>query len=303
MIKIKRTDIMIKIKLRFVSLLVIICISQSEIVFGQNHPSGIYVDVTTSSNKMIFYTTNGINYVISNEYSYVTDSGKIISGVRVYGTHRTKNTLNYISGPFAIYGPEGYFFDKDGKEYYYDELEASYGSNTETDPLDTLSFLYVKKSDLPVGWELKPESRIGELGVINKKHLYEIIRVADIYKIDIKGNAYIYIKGQKGSDDFFGEYIIAESDFLQLNISKIGKNDISDLKGKILQLFFKWESGQLPGYLRHDGIFIASSDLPMDQILPVLDSKENKNNIPYEMIILNENLSTESKFKSPKPRK
>ena len=150
-----------------------ICFSLSHFFIGQNFSTGIYTDLGGSEKNLIFYSVNGINYVIQKDYDFYYDD-MVIRETLTHGLMRNGEEMNYTCGPFASYCKDGYFFEKDGESYYYDELLSAYEANISEDPLDTLNYLYVKVAELPKNWALTPDDRIGELGVINESIIYDI---------------------------------------------------------------------------------------------------------------------------------
>ena len=268
--------------------LTIIVLLSTKSLLAQSYPIGVYVNFLSKTDKLTFYTTNGIHYVVVKKGVYESENGekKVIESTS--GLHRISQDFNYTSGPYATYGQDGYFYRKNGKDYYFDKLLAELVGGYEDNPKDSLQYLYVKESGLPLNWELTPEFRIGELGVVNKNVLYQIIKVDDVYKQNIDGtNNYIYIKGSKYSDEEMKTFLISESDYLRLNISKLGFSDPIKLKGKILQLFFKWESGFYPGYINEDADNVG----------------ENKNCIPFEIYNLEISFNSKSLIQFPLPKK
>jgi hypothetical protein len=160
-----------------------ICFSLSHFFISQNFSTGIYTDLGGSEKNLIFYSINGINYVIQKDYDFYYDD-IVIRETLTHGLMRNGEEMNYTCGPFASHCKDGYFFEKDGESYYYDELLSAYESNISEDPLDTLNYLYVKVAELPKNWALTPDDRIGELGVINESIIYDISVVKNIGKIN-----------------------------------------------------------------------------------------------------------------------
>lgn len=255
---------------------------------AQNFQSGVYLDAATSVNKKVFYTTNGKNYLVYQDYSYQSADETLLEGVSRKGMVRSNKFLNYTCGPFASYCEDGYFFRKNNQDYYFDELEAIYNGYDINNPKDSLIYLYKKVSNLPSNWELLPEKRIGEFGVVNKESIYLIIKLKEIYQCKGKNNQ-IYLKliGIADNKDELTEYYISEEFFNKLDISKISDGDFKNLEGKVLQLFFKWYEGVLPS--RYD-LFEDKENI-----------EQNKNNTPFEILLLNQPLNSKSILNYPKP--
>jgi hypothetical protein len=276
-----------RFSITFILLLFYTCLCMMQL-HGQHLFTGIYRDIGSSSNEMIFYTTNGKNYVVSKESSVVLQDDILIREYMTQGMVRLGNDLNFISGPFCMFGREGYFFEKDGQIFYYDELLSTYeGANRGENPSDSLNYVYVKVDDLPENWVLQNEDRVDELGVINEKILYSITLIERIQKIDTLGcyNC-IYLEGRDPHALHNKEYLISENEFYNLNLAKAPDFNMTDLEGKIVQMFFKWDEGRFPGYL------VEGS----------LDLDSNKSSVPYEIILLEDNLNYKSNFSYPIPK-
>lgn len=50
-----------------------ICFSLSHFFIGQNFSTGIYTDLGGSEKNLIFYSVNGINYIIQKDYDFYYD--------------------------------------------------------------------------------------------------------------------------------------------------------------------------------------------------------------------------------------
>ena len=263
-----------------------ICFSLSHFFIGQNFSTGIYTDLGGSEKNLIFYSVNGINYVIQKDYDFYYDD-MVIRETLTHGLMRNGEEMNYTCGPFASYCKDGYFFEKDGESYYYDELLSAYESNISEDALDTLNYLYVKIAELPKNWALTPDDRIGELGVINESIIYDISVVKNIEKINTTNCPdCIYIECDIAYQSETKKFILKETDFYSLELTKSAGFQIENLVGKTVQLFFKWEHGRLPGIY---------SDDP-------LDFESTKYSVPYEIKLLTENFNAKTEFNYPKPK-
>ncbi|MBM3431684.1 MAG: hypothetical protein FJX92_01605 [Bacteroidetes bacterium] len=252
---------------------------------AQKYRSGIYSNLVSPAEKMIFYTTNGTHYVVAKEQIREDEEGKKIKRMFTYGVHRFGSELNYEQGPFFSYGRDGFFFRRNGNEYYFDDLMAQYSVDLVNNPQDSIQFMYIKDSDLPAGWELTPENRIGELGVINKEIIYEIIKISEVKKLKVDGSINCFlIKGERGPENN-GEYLIKESDYAKLNIAKNGYMDIHKLKGMTVQLYFNWIEGYRPGFISEEKMTVQN----------------NKSTIPYDIEILNKSMNAASPFRYPMP--
>jgi len=261
--------------------------SISHLFMSQNFPSGVYTDLANSEKNLLFYSVNGINYVIQKDYDLYYDD-MVIRETLTHGLVRNGQEMNYTCGPFASYCRDGYFFEKNGNNYYYDELLAAYEANPTEDPLDTLNYLYIKVAELPKNWTLTPEDRIGEFGVINESILYDITIIRNIEKINTPEipNS-IIIECDIAYENETKKYIMKETDFFNLGITKIAGFKIDELKGKTVQIFFQWEHGSLPGIY---------SDETFDQ-------ESTKYSTPYEIKLLTENMNSKTEFNFPKPKK
>jgi hypothetical protein len=264
-----------------------ICFLISNLFFGQNFPTGIYTDVANSEKNLIFYSVNGINYVIQKDYDLYYDD-MVIRETLTHGLVRNKKEMNYTCGPFASYCRDGYFFEQNGKKYYYDELLAAYEANPSEDPLDTLNYLYIKVAELPKNWTLKPEDRIGEFGVINESILYDITIIRNIEKINTSElpNS-IIIECDIAYENETKKYIIKETDFFNLPITKSTNFSIENLVGKTVQLYFQWEHGRIPGVYSGEA----------------MNQESAKYSTPYEIKLLSENMNSKTEFNYPKPNK
>jgi hypothetical protein len=257
-------------------------------VFGQNYQSGVYLDAATSINKMVFYTTNGKNYLVYKDYSYRSGDGSLQEGVSRTGMVRSSKFLNYTCGPFSSYCADGYFFKKNNQDYYFDELDAIYNGYNKNNTEDSLIYLYKKVANLPSNWELLPEKRIGEFGVINKESIYLIIQLKEIYQCQGKNNQiFLKLVGITDHNDEFSEHYISEEIFNKLNISKSLDGNLKNLEGKVLQLYFKWQEGTLP--YRFD-LFEDKENI-----------EQNKYINPYEISLLDQPLNSKSILNYPKP--
>jgi len=263
-----------------------ICFSLSHFFISQNFSTGIYTDLGCSEKNLIFYSINGINYVIQKDYDFYYDD-IVIRETLTHGLMRNGEEMNYTCGPFASHCKDGYFFEKDGESYYYDELLSAYESNISEDPLDTLNYLYVKVAELPKNWALTPDDRIGELGVINESIIYDISVVKNIGKINTTNCPdCIYIECDIAYESETKKFILKETDFYSLELTKSAGFQIENLVGKTVQLFFKWEHGRLPGIY---------SDEPFD-------FESAKYSVPYEIKLLTENLNAKTEFNYTKPK-
>jgi hypothetical protein len=263
-----------------------ICFSLSHFFIGQNFSTGIYTDLGGSEKNLIFYSVNGINYVIQKDYDFYYDD-MVIRETLTHGLVRNDEEMNYTCGPFASYCKDGYFFEKDGESYYYDELLSAYEANISEDPLDTLNYLYVKIAELPKNWALTPDDRIGELGVINESIIYDISVIKNIEKINTTNCPdCIYIECDIAYESETKKFILKETDFYSMELTKSAGFQIENLVGKTVQLFFKWEHGRLPGIYSNEP----------------LDFESAKYSAPYEIKLLTENFNAKTEFNYPKPK-
>ncbi|MFM7668374.1 MAG: hypothetical protein ACKO7D_09350 [Bacteroidota bacterium] len=260
--------------------------SFTHFILSQNFPSGVYTDVANSEKNLIFYSLNGINYVIQKDYDFYFDD-IVIRETLTHGLVRNENELNYTCGPFASFCRDGYFIEKNGENYYYDELTAAYEANTYEDPLDTLNYLYVKVGELPTDWKLTPDDRTGEFGVISESIVYDISIIRNIKKINTSEivNS-IIIECDIAYENETKKYIMKETDFLNLEITKSADFQITDLIGKTVQLYFKWEHGRIPGILSDDDFNIESI----------------KYSTPYDITLLDKDMNSKTEFNYPKPK-
>ena len=271
-------------KICTLNLLIFLCIYSFSM--SQDFPTGIYTDVAGSDKNIIFYSTNGINYVILKDNDLYYDD-MVIRETMTHGLVRNNMEMNYTCGPFASYCRDGYFFNENGKSYYFDELLSAYEANVSEDPMDTLNYLYVKIDDLPVNWELKLEDRLCEIGILNNSILYEITTIAAIKKINTpKCPDCILIEANRPFEIDNKIFLLKESDFNQLELAKSPNFQLSNLVGKYVQMYFKWEEGKMPGYLTEEDI----------------DFDNDKHNVPYDIQLLTENLNANSVFRYPIPK-
>jgi len=263
--------------IRIFTLYVVFFLSSSSFVKSQTFPSGIYTDVAGSDRNLIFYTVNGINYVIQKDYDYYTDD-IVIRETLTHGLVRNDLEMNYTCGPFSSYCRDGYFFTKNGKSYYYDELLFAY------EALDSLNYLYVKIDELPENWTLNTEDRVGERGIINEEIIYEITKITEIKKINSpKCPDCIYIEGYQPYVMETNKYLIKETDLNKLELAKSPNFELSYLLGKTVQMYFKWEHGRTSGYLIDEN----------------LDYEVNKSSVPYDIKLMTESLNANSQFTFP----
>jgi hypothetical protein len=253
----------------------------------QNFQAGVYSSIGKEDKKIVFYSTNGVNYVVAKDYIYEFEDGIKIKETLTQGLVKKGMEMNHVYGPFATFGREGYFYSNNGNSYYYDELLSAYESNISEDPSDTLNYVYVKIAELPVNWQLKPENRLGELGVVNESILYEISQIDKVEKINEKGcfNC-IYFEGRRLHDVNRMKYLMSEKDFYSLEITKKTNFYLTDLLGKNVQMFFNWENGRLPGYVNEE----------------TYDLESNKSTVPFDIQLLNESFNAHSSLVFPTPK-
>jgi hypothetical protein len=268
----------------FCLLLIPNCVS-----FAQGDVSGVYENIKDPKESIIMYSTDSKHYVaLKNNYYYDSERELIESQRTIQGFVKQGNEMNFTYGPFASYGREGYFFRKGSDFYYYDELLSAYEADVSTNPDDTLNYIYKKVKELDPNWNLLPKERLGELGVINPNLLYEIVEIQQVKMVNgtnCKNCNYI-IEGIRNDNTGNGQYVFSKEAFLSFEISKQLAQNPEDLKGKVVQLFFKWNQGQLPGYLQEE------NNNPLN----------NPNSCPYEMRLVDKPLNKSSLFNYPIPK-
>lgn len=285
---IDKLNYMKKLNNLIILIFTVLIILPNKTIQSQIFQSGVYTNIYIKSQKMTFYSLNGIHYIVATERFVEDENGKKVKSKSTSGMHRSKHILNYTSGPFALYGEDGYFFKKNGKDYYFDELMYIYEGSGKK---DSLKYVYVKTSTLPQNWEINPEDRIGEIGVVNKEILYKIIKVESVKLIStpLYGNC-VYIKGIGNPLEGIDEFIMQYNMFTEFSISKIINTNLNDLTGKIIQLYFNWESGFLPGHSLEDKLDLENNTRNIPFEIKLLDKKINGKSIIHHPIINRYNL-------------
>ena len=184
-----------------------------------------------------------------------------------YGCAVENNSLMCLNPVYDSYGELGYFFEKQGGIYYFDDFHCDMSGD------DSLNCLYERIDDLPANWELTPKDRLGEKGVINKKTAYVINEIEDIVLNDnplFCGKIIFKMKNVLGTDPEYVDYIVFDqSSKEKFNFFKNDSLNIAKIIGKPLKFFFtlddhvpfaywedytveSWKNGFVDGWINMD---------------------------------------------------
>jgi hypothetical protein len=159
------------------------------------------------------------------------------------------DTAMHFSGSFQAVGPEGWFYQQNGTLNFYHQLYYAYtGFEGET---DSTVAVYRRVGELPPGWDLTPEERVGEEGPVDRHSRYMIIRVDSVrFGQDPQGAARTWVFSYDEFRICIPDAIMQTDAFRELR-SAFGNEKFNGTVGKIFRVVYP-SNGEQPGYCYMD---------------------------------------------------